>query len=226
MSNSTSSETGSTPPSESVTVRRGTDRADYEGATIRQIVDAALVAHVGTIRDGLPMVTPMFCVRDDDRLLLHGAPATGAVRRGASMPVCVEFTMVDGLVLARSAFHHSVNYRSVVVIGEATTITDPIDKARALELIVDRLVPGRTVDLRPTNDKESRSTAVLEVSLQNASAKVRSGGPVDDDADLGLDIWSGVVPIASVYGEPITADDVGPGVPIPANVRALVGQIR
>lgn len=209
-------------PDEFVRVRRIPDRAAYDRATIDPIIDECLIAHVGTVRDGVPVVIPMFAIRDEDDVLLHGAPAAGSLRRGGVSTVCATFTLLDGLVLARSAIHHSMNYRSVVVIGEATEVIEPDAKARALDLFTERLVPGRLADLRPMTTKEVRGTAVLRLPLATASAKVRSGWPVDDEADEALPIWAGVVPIDRVYGAPLDDPKNLDGVAVPPSVVALV----
>lgn len=214
------------PASEAVRVARGVHRASYEPEVVAEIVDAALIAHVGTVRDGAPVVIPMFCVRDGDTLLLHGAPASGVIRRGRGTQVCVTMTVLDGLVLARSAFHHSVNYRCAVVVGEAVEVTDADEKAAALDRFVEALVPGRSGDLRPMTDKEFRGTSVLRLSLAESSAKVRSGDPVDDDEDLELPIWAGVVPLEHRFGAPVDATDLIAGVDVPASVSALEGSAQ
>ncbi len=209
-------------PDESVRVRRVPARASYDADSVNAILDDGLVAHVGTIRDGSPVVIPMFYVRDGDSLLLHGAPAAGAIRRGKGMEVCVSVTHLDGLVLARSAFHHSMNYRSVVVIGTAEPVTEPAEKEAALERFVEALIPGRQADLRPNTKKEIDGTGVLRLSLATSSAKVRSGGPIDDDEDYELPIWAGVLPLTTVIGSPIDDDRLLDGVDVPTNVTALV----
>jgi len=208
-------------PSDEVRVHRVENRAAYDADSINTILDAGWVAHVGSVRDGKPVVIPMYYVRDGDSLLLHGAPATGAIRRGKGEDVCVSVTLLDGLVLARSAFHHSMNYRSVVVIGTAHPVDDPAEKDAALELFVERMVPGRQEMIRPNTAKEIQGTGVLRLSLANASAKVRTGDPIDDDEDYELPIWAGVVPVTEVLGAP-TGDGRSPdGVDVPDNVRAL-----
>ncbi|MEZ5228467.1 MAG: pyridoxamine 5'-phosphate oxidase family protein [Acidimicrobiales bacterium] len=207
-------------------MRRGVDRARYDREQIDAILDAGHVAHVGTVRNGAPVVIPMFYVRDGDALLLHGAPASGVIRRGDAarndgVEVCVTVTLLDGLVLARSAFHHSVNYRSVMVIGQAIEVTDPEEKAAALHRFVEGLVPGRQADLRPNTSKEIAGTSVLRLSLDHASAKVRTGDPIDDDEDYALPIWAGVVPMRTVFDPPIGDARVLDGVDVPASVMAL-----
>lgn len=213
-----------TATSDDIRIRRATNRAAYDAETVHAIIDAALVAHVGTVRDGLPVVIPMFCVRDGDHVLLHGAPAAGSLRRGEGVDVCVTMTLLDGLVLARSAFHHSVNYRSVVVLGTAELVDDPVEKARALELIVEQLVPGRQEHLRPNTEKEIRGTSVLRLSLEKSSAKVRDGGPIDDDEDYELPIWAGVVPVATTFEAPVDDELNLDGVSVPTHVDDIVGR--
>ncbi len=214
------------PPSEDLRVRRVAARAGYDRATVHQIVDAALIAHVGTIRDGKPVVIPMLAIRDGDHLLLHGASASGTVRRGRGQPVCVEMTLLDGLVLARSAFHHSLNYRSVVIHGVAEAITDALERARALEVFVDRLVPGRGEQLRPTTEAEIRQTAVLRLPLEHASTKIRTGPPVDEEDDYDWPVWAGVLPVSTSIGRPQADPRMGPAIDEPDNVRALADTTR
>jgi hypothetical protein len=211
-------------PPEAIRVRRVTDRATYDRKVVHEIIDASLVAHVGTVRDGRPVVIPMFCARDGDSLLLHGAPASGAIRRAQQgLDVCVEMTLVDGLVLARSAFHHSVNYRSVVVIGQAVPVTGT-DKERALERFVERMTPGRQATVRPTTAKEVQGTAVLRIPLDQASAKVRTGPPIDDEDDYRHDVWAGVLPVNTTFGAPVPDPRLAEGVDVPANIAELTGQ--
>jgi hypothetical protein len=214
------------PPSDELRITRVARRAAYDRATVDAIIDAAIVAHVGTVRDGKPVVIPMLAVRDGDWLLLHGAPASGTVRRGRGQPVCVEMTLLDGLVLARSAFHHSLNYRSVVVHGEAEVIDDETERERALDVFMERLVPNRGEELRPMTQAELRQTAVLRVSLERASAKVRSGPPGDEEADYDWPVWAGVLPVSTSIGRPEPDPRLKPGVELPDNVRGLSGSKR
>ena len=207
-------------------IRRVAQRAAYDRQSIDEIVDAALIAHVGTIRDGRPVVIPMLAVRDGDWLLLHGAPAAGTFRRGRGQQICVEMTLLDGLVLARSAFHHSLNYRSVVVLGEAEVISDESERERALEHFVERLMPGRNEQLRPMSSTELKQTAVMRVSLERASAKVRTGPPVDDEEDYEWPVWAGVLPLTTTIGQPIPDPRLREGVEVPAHVRDLTDSTR
>lgn len=211
------------PASEAVQVKRGLNRATYEDTQVNEILDAGWLCHMGTIRDAKPVVIPMFYVRDGDSILVHGAPASGFVRRGRGNEVCVTVTHLDGLVLARSAFHHSVNYRSVVIIGEAVLIDDSDEKERALELFIDQLVPGRQAQVRPTTLKESRATHVLRISLDQASAKVRTGGPIDDEPDYDYDVWAGVVPLDQTLGRPVADSRLKEGVDLPDNLKTFTG---
>ena len=188
-------------------IRRLPDRAGDE-ALVREILDEALIVHVGTVRDGWPVVLPMVHAREGDVLYLHGSVAAGLfrdVRRGSK--VCVTATLVDGLVLARSGFNHSMNYRSCVVYGEAVPVDDTL---HALELLIDRNLPGRWAQLRPPTTDELNATAVWRLDLATASAKFRGDGPHDDEADLALPVWAGVIPLTTVAGPP-----VGDGGPAP-----------
>jgi uncharacterized protein len=193
-----------TPPSPRATVRyKG--RGHYDRALIEAILDEATVCHVGVVQDdGSPMVLPTLFARDGDHLYVHGSPASRMLRAGkAGVDLCLTVMLLDGFVMAKSAFHHSINYRSVVVFGNAIEVTDDDEKRRALELLVEHVHPGRSSESRPPNDKELRATLVLRLSLDEASAKVREGGPIDDEEDLQLPYWSGVIPVRSVRGEPV-----------------------
>jgi len=148
------------------------------------------------------------------------------LRRGRGTQVCVEMTLLDGLVLARSAFHHSLNYRSVVILGEAEMITDPGERERALELFVERLVPGRWAELRPSTEAELKQTAVMRISLERSSAKVRSGPPMDEEDDYEWPVWAGIVPAALALGDPQPDARLRDGIEVPESVRALAGTSR
>jgi uncharacterized protein len=211
---------------EDLRIRRVAGRASYDRGTIRQIIDAALIAHVGTIRDGAPVVIPMLAARDGDWLLLHGAPAAGTMRRGRGQRVCVEMTLLDGLVLARSAFHHSLNYRSVVVLGEAELITDASERERALNVLMERLAPGRQEQLRPTSTQELKQTAVMRISLERASAKVRTGPPADEEADYDWPVWAGVLPVTTHIGQPVPDPRLREDIEVPGHVRDLADTTR
>lgn len=197
-------------------IRRLPARGAYDRAAIDPILDEGLVAHVGFVHDGSPFVIPMGYARDGDRILLHGSAASRLMRllvRGVEAAVTV--TLLDALVLARSAFHHSMNYRSVVVLGRTAEVREAAAKRQALDRLVDRLVPGRVSDARPANDLELRATLVAELPIREASAKARSGPPSDDDEDLLLPHWAGLVPARTVWGPPESAPDLRPGIPAP-----------
>jgi nitroimidazol reductase NimA-like FMN-containing flavoprotein (pyridoxamine 5'-phosphate oxidase superfamily) len=193
-------------------VRRAPSRADYHRATIDAILDEALIAHLGFAVDGQPYVIPTLHARVGDTVYLHGSSASRMIRTlGAGAPACLTVTLIDGIVLARSAFHHSMNYRSVVVLGEARLVTDPGETLAALEAFTDGIVPGRWDEVRGPNRKELKGTRVLAMTLDEASAKVRSGPPVDDDEDYELDVWAGVIPMALTAGAPIGDPRLDPG---------------
>ncbi len=190
-------------PSPHTSFGRKPERGSYERAVANRILDEAFVAHVGFAVDGQPFVIPMVFGRDDDRLYLHGSVASRLLRAlDAGVPVCVTVTLVDGIVLGRSQFRHSVNYRSVVVVGTARRLREPDEQRRALACVVDHVAPGRSGEARPPSDPEQRATTVLEVAIDTASVKTRSGGPMVDDEDRTLPIWAGVLPLTVVAGTP------------------------
>jgi nitroimidazol reductase NimA-like FMN-containing flavoprotein (pyridoxamine 5'-phosphate oxidase superfamily) len=204
-------------PTARTTVRRQPDRGRYDRDQVHAILDEGLVAHVGLVSGDGPVVIPMLYGRDGDRLLLHGSTASRLMRGGAKgLDMCATVTLVDGLVLARSAFHHSMNYRSVVVFGQATPVTDLDERRAALDLLVDHIVPGRGADVRPPSDKELRSTLVLALPLDECSVKLRTGPPLDDEEDLDRYTWAGVVPLTTVPGAPVAAPDLRADPPVPA----------
>ena len=204
-------------PTARTTVRRQPDRGRYDRDQVHAILDEGLVAHVGLVSGDGPVVIPMLYGRDGDRLLLHGSTASRLMRGGAKgLAMCVTVTLVDGLVLARSAFHHSMNYRSVVVFGQATPVTDLAERRAALDLLVDHIVPGRGADVRPPSDKELRSTLVLALPLDECSVKLRTGPPIDDEEDLDRFTWAGVVPLTTVPGAPVPDPDLRNDPPVPA----------
>jgi nitroimidazol reductase NimA-like FMN-containing flavoprotein (pyridoxamine 5'-phosphate oxidase superfamily) len=210
-------------PSERARVRRTPSRADYDRATIDAILDEALVAHLGFAVDGQPYVIPTLHARRGDEVYLHGSAASRMVKTlGAGIPVCLTVTLIDGLVLARSAFHHSMNYRSVVVLGRARMVEGVEEREAALEVFTERLVPGRWGEVRPPSPQELKGTRVLALSLDEASAKVRTGGPVDDKEDYASDAWAGTVPLRLAPGaiepDPLLRGDV----PLSPSVAAWV----
>jgi len=201
------------------TPTRARQRASYDKEVVHAILDEGYVCHLGFIRDGAPVVLPTLYARAGSRLYVHGSTGSRPLRMAGAedpgLPVCLTVTHVDGLVLARSAFHHSINYRSVVVHGTARQVLDEDERAAALDALVDHVVPGRAADSRRANAKELAATAVLRLDLDEVSAKMRTGGPNDEPEDLALPYWTGVVPVARTHGAPIPADDLAPDTPVP-----------
>lgn len=220
-----------TPPSYEPTGRtvptRSRERASYDRALVHAILDESYLCHLGFVRDGAPVVLPTLYGRVGERLYVHGSTGSRPMRaagdgaKSPGLPVCLTVTHVDGLVLAKSAFHHSINYRSVVVHGTAHQVTDPEELRTALDALVDHVVPGRAADSRPGNARELAATAVLRLDLAEVSAKVRTGGPNDDPEDAALPHWSGVVPVRGGYGAPVPADDLDPAIALPGYLAAL-----
>jgi uncharacterized protein len=209
------------PPSEFTRVRRLPARASYDAATIHAVLDAALIGHVGLLRQSRPVVIPMLFGRVDDDLYLHGSVASQLLRAGAGgIDLCFTATVIDALVYARSAFHHSMNYRSVVVVGTAEP-AEGDDKIRGLHAIVDHITPGRWEESRRPSDSELRQTAVLRMTIEEASAKVRTGGPADDAEDLTLPVWAGQVAVSQHFAAPVDAEDLPAGIGPSAAVAEL-----
>jgi nitroimidazol reductase NimA-like FMN-containing flavoprotein (pyridoxamine 5'-phosphate oxidase superfamily) len=195
------------PMSERSTLHRYAHRAAYDRTTIDAILDEGLVCHVGVQTDqGFPVVIPLAYGRHGDNVYLHGSAASRFFRtaRTDALEVCMTVTMVDGLVVARSTYNTDINYRSVVIIGEAEEVKDLEEKRHGLELLVEHILPGRSADARPPTEKELRSTMLLRLPIDEASAKVRTGWPLDDDEDYGLPVWAGVIPLRSRWEAPRT----------------------
>jgi len=207
------------PPSERTTMKRGANRAVYDPSEIREVLQAGVIAHVGVATDNGPIVLPMAYGVRGDEILIHGGVANAMLRGGRSAEVCVTVTIVDGLVVARSPLHNSMNYRSVVIRGEATVI-DGDDKVAALKVINDHLAPIWDTAREPS-DLDLRQTMVLTLPLTEASAKIRGGDPIDDDADLDGPWWSGVLPLHTSWGEPRNAEDLKDGVDAPPAITTL-----
>ncbi|WP_255306207.1 pyridoxamine 5'-phosphate oxidase family protein [Streptomyces sp. Wb2n-11] len=218
-------DTGSYTPSERTVPTRSRERASYDRELVHAILDEGYVCHLGFVRDGAPVVLPTLYGRIGDRLYVHGStgsrPLRTARRSDPGLAVCLTVTHVDGLVLARSAFHHSINYRSVVVHGIAREVVDEEERRTALDALVDHVVPGRSHDSRPADAKELAATAVIRLDLEEVSAKIRTGGPDDDPEDASLPHWAGVVPLVRGYGAPVPADDLDPAVALPAYLTTL-----
>jgi uncharacterized protein len=186
------------------TLKRLPQRGSYDREVINQILDEGFLCHVGFVLDGQPFVIPTGCARVGDSLVIHGSQASRMLRAlGQGIDVCVTVTLIDGLVLARSAFHHSMNYRSVVVFGRATAIEDPVAKVAALRALSEHMIPGRWEDVRAPNERELQQTTVLSLPLIEASVKVRTGPPLDDEEDYNLPIWAGVIPLRLVADMPV-----------------------
>jgi len=196
-------------PTHRTTVRRKRDRGSYERALVDAILDEGLICHVGFAAEHGPVVLPMVYARVDDVIYLHGAAGNNLLRNAANgSTICMTVTLVDGFVFARSAFHHSMNYRSVVLYGVAERVTDPDEVRVAADALLEHIAPGRSRDARPPNDEEVRSTLVVRLAIDEGSAKVRTGAPIDDDNDLELPVWAGVLPLTITAGDPVADNDV------------------
>lgn len=201
-------------------LRRLPKRGSHEEQTIHAILDEGLIAHVGFEVEGQPFVIPTLFGRDGNRLYLHGSAASRMLRHlDKGVPACVTVTLVDALVLARSAFHHSINYRSVMAFGKARSIEDPAKKTRALEILSEHVIRGRWKEVRGPNEQELKATAVLEMEIEEASAKVRTGPPVDDEEDYAMSVWAGLLPFRTITQEAIADPRLGDGTPVPEHVR-------
>jgi uncharacterized protein len=202
-------------------LRRIPNRGSYDKDTVNGILDAGFLAHVGFNVEGQPFVIPTLYGREGDALYLHGSAASRMLRKLESgVPACVTVTLVDGLVLARSAFHHSMNYRSAVVFGTARKVEDPVQKTEALRIISEHLIAGRWGDVRGPSEKELKATAVLEFLIEEASAKIRTGPPLDDEEDYSLPHWAGVLPLESRTGKPVPDSRLATDASVPEYIRA------
>ena len=208
---------GHPAPSQRTRVRRLPERGRYERVAIDAILDAGLVAHLGFVHDEHPFVVPTLHARVGDRVYVHGSAASRTLRHlTTGIPACLTVTLLDGIVLARSIFEHSMNYRSVVVLGAATPVTEPSEKATALEAFTEKVLPGRWAEARPPTAKELKATSILRLPLDEASAKIRTGGPEDGDTpDAELDVWAGHVPLVVKALAPVPDPTLRPGIPVP-----------
>lgn len=205
------------PETERTTVRRLPARGVYDRKLVYQILDEGFICHVGFAVEGRPIVIPTGYARIEDQLYVHGSQASRMLRTLKSgVDACVTITLVDGLVLARSAFNHSMNYRSVVVFGRATLVEDADEKLAALRAFSEHVIPGRWDDVRLPTDGELKATSVLTLPLEEVSAKVRTGPPLDDETDYELTVWAGVIPLRLVAGDPIPDPRLSPDVELPA----------
>jgi uncharacterized protein len=204
------------------TLRRHRERGMTDRDSLYAVLDAGLVCHLGVVSGGAPMVLPTAYGRDGDTLYLHGSSANGAFGAADGQQVCVTVTHLDGLVCARTVFHHSVNYRSAVVFGAATLVRDEDERWQALRVITDHLIPGRWAAARQPTRKEMAATAVLSVPLTEASVKIRTGMPQDDPEEYELDVWAGVLPVAVTFGAPDPDPAMREEIPLPAHIRDRV----
>jgi len=214
-------------PTPRTQVKRLPERGAYDHETIYSILDQAFLCHVGFVADGQPFVIPTGYGRAEDTLYIHGSTASRMLRSlEKSIPVCVTVTLLDGLVLARSAFHHSMNYRSVVILGSATVVAEREEKLRALRAVSEQIIPGRWDYVRQPSEQELKATIVLALPLAEASAKIRTGPPHDEAEDYALEIWAGVLPLHTVVEEPATDPELRVAVPCPAHVRSYLAPGR
>lgn len=204
-------------PTERTRVVREAHRGHYDRDTIYKILDQGFVCHVGFAVDGQPYVIPTLYARIGDAIYFHGSAASRMLKAlDAGVPACITVTLVDGIVLARSVFSHSMNYRSVVALGQATAVRDPAEKLKALHAFTEKLIPGRWKDARQPNEQELRATSILRMPLAEVSAKVRTGPPLDDEPDYALPIWAGVVPLRLAAGVPVRDERCDPALPVPS----------
>ena len=223
MSTETTSQPGSPLSSTPrTTLRRHKERGKTDRAELYAVLDAGFVCHLGVVADGVPVVLPTAYGRDGDTLYVHGSSANGILAASDGQRACVTVTHMDGLVCARSVFHHSVNYRSAVVFGTATLVADEDERMHGLEVVTDHLIPGRWAAARRPTKKEMAATAVLSVPLDEASVKVRAEGVSDDAEDHELDVWAGVLPTTVTFGEPEPDPLLRGGIPVPAHIRERV----
>jgi hypothetical protein len=214
-------------PTKRTTLNRLPKRATYERDNIYQILDEGFVCHVGFIVDGQPVVIPTAYGRAEDTLYIHGSVASRMLRALANgIHVCMTVTLVDGLVLARSAFHHSMNYRSVVVFGKASVVEDAAEKVRALFAFSEHVISGRWAEVRKPNEDELKKTLILRIPLTEASAKIRSGPPIDEEADYTLPVWAGELPVRLVTGAPISDPQLTRHIQAPAYIQNYQVQSR
>jgi hypothetical protein len=207
-------------PSARTRLVREADRAVYDRAAAYEILDEGFICHVGFVVDGQPFVIPTGYGRVGDNLYIHGSAASRMLRRvDEGVPVCVTVTLLDGLVLARSIFNHSMNYRSVVILGTARAVTDPKEKLEALRLLSEHILPGRWAEARQPNEKELKATLVMRLPIEEFSAKVRQGPPIDDEEDYAFPAWAGVIPLTLVAGGPIDDARLMPGLSPPEYTR-------
>jgi uncharacterized protein len=204
-------------------VKRRSQRGNYDRAVIHQILDEGLICHVGFVVDGQPFVIPTAYGRIDEQIYIHGSPMSRMLRSlQQGIEVCITVTLLDGLVLARSAFHHSMNYRSVVIFGKAIVVEAPAEKMTALKAFTEHIIRDRWAEVRPPTPPELAGTLVLALSLAEASAKIRTGPPVDDEADYALPVWAGELPLRVIAGAPVADPRSTEGIAVPEYIQALL----
>jgi uncharacterized protein len=206
-------------PTERTQVKRRAQRGVYDKPQVHAILDEGFVCHVGFVLDGQPFVIPTAYARSGETVYIHGSPAS-RLMKGKEVDVCLTVTLVDGLVLARSSFHTSINYRSVVVLGKARLVTDIEEKREALRCFTNHVIAGRWEVAKQPIDSELKATSVLALPLEEVSAKIRTGPPIDDEEDYSLPVWGGVIPVIQSFGEPLPDDRLVPGIAAPALVSA------
>lgn len=207
------------PPSDRTAVKRSRDRGVYDADVIHSILDEALICHVGfSTANGWPIVIPTIHARVGDVLYLHGSPASQLMGTTDEVEICVTATIVDGIVAARSAFHHSMNYRSVMVFGKPRRVTDQAERDVAFEAIVNHVIPGRSDEIRGPNEKENKGTRLIAIDISEASAKVRTGPPVDEPEDMDSGIWAGIIPLRTVAGTPEPDPDLEGSLAVPPSI--------
>ncbi|REE95816.1 pyridoxamine 5'-phosphate oxidase family protein [Thermomonospora umbrina] len=211
-------------PTSRTTLVRSRERGLTERAALHDVLDSGMICHLGVIVDGAPRVIPTGYGRDGDTLYLHGSTGSRSMIDGPAQTVCVTVTHVDGVVLARSIFHHSINYRSAMIYGTPRRVTDPDEVITGLRALAERMAPGQWDVVRPPDRKELAATALLALSLDEASVKMRQGPPSEEEEDYALDVWAGVLPTRQVFGEPVPDPLLRPGIPVPAHVRERVAE--
>ena len=215
-------------PSDRIRVRRSPKKGHYDRTRIDEVLDRALVAHVAFLENGEPVCIPMLHARVGDQVYIHGSRASRMMRAlSAGGPACLTVTVVDGLVLARSVFEHSANYESVVAFGRFMPVDDPAEQLAALEAFTEKILPGRWSEVRPPSRKELKATTILAMTIDEAAAKLRSGGPDDDDSeDAALDVWAGELPMTTSYEEPVASPGLRAGIPVPKSVSEFLARSR
>lgn len=206
-------------------IKRHPERSHFDKSTVYEIIDEAMICHIGFVQEGQSFVIPTLYARRNDHLLLHGATTSRLIQYvQAGNEVSISIAIIDGIVLAKSVFNHSINYRSVVLFGKGALITDAEEKMRALEYFTERIMPGRWMEARKPVANESRATSIVSIPIAEASAKIRTGPPGDDSEDMGLPVWAGVLPVKQKIGEPITADYTGSDISVPAYVQKYISK--